>query len=81
MCVVFLNFKRYLFIYLFIWFHFWLDWVFVAVGSLSLVVASGGCSSLQCTRFSLQCVTAEHKLLTAMPSRRAWASVVVARGL
>ena len=55
-------------IYLFIWFHFWLDWVFVAVGSLSLVVASGDCSSLQCTRFSLQCVTAEHKLLTAMPS-------------
>ena len=38
-------------IYLFI--YFWLRWVFVAARGLSLVVASGGYSSLQCTGFSL----------------------------
>ena len=43
-------FKKYLFI-LFI--YFWLRWVFVAVCWLSLVAASGGCSSLQCAGFSL----------------------------
>ena len=37
-----------LFIYLF------LHWVFVAVRGLSLVVASGGYSSLRCAGFSLQ---------------------------
>ena len=31
---------------------FWLHWVFVAVCRLSLVVASGGYSSLQCAGFS-----------------------------
>ena len=40
------NFKK---INLFILFtYFWLHWVFVAVRGLSLVVASGGYSSLQC---------------------------------
>ena len=39
--------KNYLFIY------FWLRWVFVAARGLSLVVASGGYSSLQCAGFSL----------------------------
>ena len=34
--------------------YFWLRWVFVAVWGLSLVAASGGCSSLQCVGFSLQ---------------------------
>ena len=34
--------------------YFWLCWVFVAVHGLSLVVASGGCSSLQCAGFSLR---------------------------
>ena len=38
--------------YLFI--YFWLCWVFVAVHGLSLVVASGGYSSLHCAGFSLQ---------------------------
>ena len=33
--------------------YFWLHWVFVAALGLSLVVASGGYSSLQCTGFSL----------------------------
>ena len=43
----FLN-KFVYFIYL-----FWLCWVFVAARGLSLVVASGGYSSLQCVGFSL----------------------------
>ena len=52
----------YLFIYL-----FWLHWVFVAVHGLSLVVASGGCSSLQCVGFSglliaVASLVAEHGL-------------------
>ena len=34
--------------------YFWLCWVFVAVHGLSLVVASGDCSSLRCTGFSSQ---------------------------
>ena len=34
--------------------YFWLRWVFVADCGLSLVVASRGYSSLQCTGFSLQ---------------------------
>ena len=34
--------------------YFWLHWVFLAVRGLSLVAASGGYSSLQCGRFSLQ---------------------------
>ena len=33
--------------------YFWLRWVFVAVRRVSLVVASGGCSSLRCAGFSL----------------------------
>ena len=32
--------------------YFWLRWVFVAVRGLSLVVVSGGYSSLRCTGFS-----------------------------
>ena len=35
-------------------FIYWLHWVFVAVRRLSLVVASGGYSLLQCTGFSLR---------------------------
>ena len=50
----------YLFIYLFI--YFWLCWVFVAEQGLSLVAASGGYSSLQCTDLSLQWLVAEHGL-------------------
>ena len=50
----FFNYYYFLnkFIYLFI--YFWLRWVFVAARGLSLVVASGGCSSLRCAGFSLQ---------------------------
>ena len=35
-------------------FYFWLRWVFIAVRGLSLVVASGGYSSLRCAGFSLR---------------------------
>ena len=38
----------------FLFIYFWLRWVFVAVRGLSLVAASGGYSSLQCTGFSLR---------------------------
>ena len=38
--------------YLFI--YFWLGWVFTAAHGLSLVVVSGGYSSLWCAGFALQ---------------------------
>ena len=44
----FLKYVYFLFIYL-----FWLCWVFIAARRLSLLVASRGYSSLQCTGFSL----------------------------
>ena len=45
--------------------YFYLHWVFVAVCRLSLVVASGGYSSLQCEGFSLRwLLVAEHGLWT-----------------
>ena len=48
-------FYYYYFLYKFILFiYFWLHWVFVAARGLSLVAASGGYSSLQCTGFSLR---------------------------
>ena len=52
------------FLNLFILFiYFWLRWVFIAVLRLSLVVASGGYSSLWQAGFSLQwLLIAEHKL-------------------
>ena len=49
--LLFVDFSYYLF-YLFI--IFWLHWVFAAARGLSLVVASGGCSSLRCAGFSLR---------------------------
>ena len=55
------SFFKFLFIYLFIW----LRWVFVAVHRLSLVVASGGYSSLRCAGFSLRWLL----LLQSMGSR------------
>ena len=61
---------------LFIYFYLWLSWVFVAVHGLSLVVASGGYSSLQCTGFSFWWLL----FLRSMGYRRA-DSVVVAHGL
>ena len=47
-----------------IFFFFWLHWVFVAVHGLSLVVVTGGYSSLWCTGFSLWwlLLVVEHRL-------------------
>ena len=66
--------KKFFLINLFI--YFWLHWVFIAARGLSLVAASGGCSSLRCTGFSLggfSCCRAW--------ALGAWASVVVPCGL
>ena len=78
------NFYFYLFNLFIYLIYFWLRWVFVAVRRLSLVVASGGYSSLQCVGFSLQWLL----LLRSTGSRSVgfsscgtWASVVAARGL
>ena len=57
-------------------FYFWLHWVFVAVRGLSLLVASGGYSSLQCVGFSLRWL-----LLCGAWDLGSRASVVAARGL
>ena len=77
-CVFSLQKLRYKVIYffnLFIYSYFWLCWVFVSVRGLSLVVASGGHSSLQCAGLSLSWPL----LLWSTGSRRA-GSVVVAHG-
>ena len=55
------------FIYLFI-IYFWLHCVFVAACGLSLVVVSGGYSSLRCTGFSLRCLL----LLRSVGSSLRW---------
>ena len=51
--------------------YFWLRWVFVAVCGLSLVVSSGGYSSLQWVGFSLQWLL----LLWSTGSRRTGFSI------
>ena len=70
MCFFLFKFIYYLFII-----YFWLCWVFVSVRGLSLVVASGGHSSLRCTGLSLS----RPLLLQSTGSRHA-GSVVVAQG-
>ena len=60
---------------LFIYFYFWLCWVFVSVGGLSLVAASGGHSSSRCADLSLS----RPLLLRSTGSRHA-GSVVVTHG-
>ena len=54
LCEFFLYICVCVYIYIYNFFFFWLRWVFVAVHRLSLVVASGGYSSLWCVGFSLQ---------------------------
>ena len=68
----------------FLFFFFWLCWVFVAAHRLSLVVASGGYSSLRCTGFSLRWLL----LLRSMGTRHvgfsscgAWAQWLWCMGL
>ena len=65
---VFFLFVFYEFIYLLT--YFWLCWVFVAACGLSLVVASGGYSSLRCVGSSLRWLL----LLRSTGSRRAGVS-------
>ena len=55
--------KKYIYLFIYVWLH----WVFIAVRRLSLVAASGGYSSLQCTGFSFQWLL----LLRSTGSRRA----------
>ena len=61
---------------IFLFYYFWLHWVFVAACGLSLVVVSGGYSSLQCAGFSLQWL-----LLLRSTGSRHVGSIAVARGL
>ena len=61
------------FIYLFI--YLWLCWVFVSARGPSLVAASGGYSSLQCTGLSLS-----RPLLLRSTGYRRTGSVIVAHG-
>ena len=56
-----------LFIIIIFYIYFWLCWVFVAARGLSLVVVSGGDSSLWCAGFSLRWLL----LLRSMGSRHA----------
>ena len=69
--------QRYFFFFLInLFIYFWLCWVFVAVQGLSLVAASGGYSSSQCTGLSLS-----RPLLLRSTGSRCAGSVVVAHGL
>ena len=53
----------FLFYFIYLLIYFWLCWVFVAARGLSLLAASGGCSSLRCAGFSLRwLLVAEHGL-------------------
>ena len=61
------------FIYLFI--YLWLCWVFASVRGLSLVEASGGCSSSRCAGLSLS-----RPLLLRSTGSRGAGSVIVAHG-
>ena len=54
-------------IYFILFIYFWLCWVFVAEGGLSLVAVSGGYSSSWCMGFSLRWLL----LLRSTGSRRA----------
>ena len=64
-------FFKFIYFYLFLW----LCWVFVSVRGLSLVVASGGHSSLQCAGLSLS-----RSLLLRSTAPRRTGSVIVAHG-
>ena len=73
---LFFLFLRYLFYFFnFLFIYLWLCWVFVSVRGLSLVVASGGHSSLRCAGLLLS----RPLLLRSTGSRRA-GSVIVAHG-
>ena len=78
------SFSYFFKINLFLLIYFWLRWVFIAARGFSLVVVSGGYSSLRCAGFPLRWLL----LLWNTGSRHmgfsscgAWASLVVAHGL
>ena len=73
---IFLLLYLFLKFYLFYFIYFWLHWVFIAARGLSLVVVSGGYSSLLCVGFSLRWL-----LLSQSTGCRRAGSVVVAQGL
>ena len=64
-----------LFSFIYLSIYFWLHWVFIAACGLSLVMASGGYSSLQYAGFSLQWLL----LLQNTGSRHTGSVVVVCR--
>ena len=73
--VCFFNAVLHLFFFINLLIYFWLCWVFVSVQGLSLVVASGGHSSLRCAGLSLS-----RPLLLQSTGSRHVGSVVVAHG-
>ena len=54
LAVLIFFFKYYLDLFIYLFIYFWLHWVFIAARGPSLVVATGGYSSLQCVGFLLQ---------------------------
>ena len=74
-CVHTCSLMHFFFKYIYLFIYFWLCWVFVAARGLSLVVASGGYSSLRCVGFSLWWLL----LLWSTGSRRAGFSSCGAR--
>ena len=54
---------------------FWLCWIFIALGGLSLVAGSGRCSSLRCAGFSLCGFSCGAQI------QGPWALVAIAHGL
>ena len=73
--VVKLFFFFFLIIYFYLFIYIWLCWVFVSVQGLSLVVVSGGHSSLRCAGLSLL-----WPLLLRSTGSRCAGSVIVAHG-
>ena len=62
---------------------FWLCWVFIAARGLSLAVAGGGYSSLQCVGFSLRWLHLLQSTGSVVVAHGLWSavSVVVAHGI
>ena len=76
--LVFQNLKKN-----FVYYYFWLCWVFDGVRGISLVVVSGGYTTLWCAGFSLQWLLVAEHGFQARRLQQLWhaGSVVVARGL
>ena len=61
--------------------YFWLCWIVAGAHRLSLVVASGGCSSLRCTGFSCWRAQALGMQASEAVGSRAWAQQLWLTGL